>query len=209
MPPTIPAGSHRLLKQIAGTMNQSQALATQQQNDWATSDGQVVMRTGVLFQYPASGSVYTSGVGMEILSDGSGSAPTLRLGIINWTNGASSGTILGAVLCNPDGTFQTLWDGSGGSSFLQLLSKLTAKVQWGTTTVFLGNAVVATTIALPTPWPDSHELFLCMGQPQSSAGAGNYHVGSGVVDNGHGDVTVASSFGSGQNWVFGWLSIGN
>jgi len=73
----------------------------------------------------------------------------------------------------------------------------------------IGNAVVASTITLTMAWPHNHLAFICTGVPQSSAGAGNYHVGSGVVSLSSGNVTVASSFASGQNWIFNWVSYGN
>lgn len=102
------------MKQLGNSMNQQQALATQQQNDFSSATGQVVMRTGLLQQYPASGSNYTSGVGQEILQDGSGSAPAMRMGQIIWTSpSGGTVTIYGQVFCDSNGLVRAVLDDHG------------------------------------------------------------------------------------------------
>lgn len=114
MPPTLPAAKHRMFAAIGSSMNQQQAMATQQQNDWATSDGQVVMRTGVLFQYPTSGTNYSSGVGQEVLQDGSGGPPVMRMGQITWTSpSGGTVTIYGQAFMDSNGLVRAVLDDHG------------------------------------------------------------------------------------------------
>lgn len=105
----------------------------------------------------------------------------------------------------------TLIDSSNNSSFLQLLTNANLKLQFGAGVTLDSGATgspAGNSIALPTPWPNNHFLFMA-----SVTGDGAQwptYYGGGVVDLAHGQIilsTAAAAFGS--NFDYQWISLGN
>jgi hypothetical protein len=120
MPPTVLPRDQQILRHQAAVANTVRALVSQQQQDFATNDGQIAFRTGVLQQYPSSGSPtnYTSGYGLEVLSDGLGTAPVARAGVISWTSpGGGTKTVVGLAFFDNTGLLRVLWSSAGAQVF--------------------------------------------------------------------------------------------
>lgn len=111
------------------------------------------------------------------------------------------------INCEVGGQEVTLIDDTGASSFLQLLTTGTVKLQFGTglsANIAAGEATI--TVALPRAWTN-HLLFIGTASPASNVSAGNYTQGSGISDAGHGGIQIVTNVA--QQWRYQWLSLGN
>lgn len=114
MPPTLAAGAQQFFAQVAANANGVRALAGQPDLVIADASGQSALRTGQLQKFPLTGGNYTCGYGLCVLSEGSGSAPVFRAGIITWTSPAGGTvTIMGLVALDSDGLVRAVWDAAG------------------------------------------------------------------------------------------------
>lgn len=116
MPPTYLSRQDQAVRLMADPANKVRGMASQQQIDIATSTSEVALRTGVLYQFPSSGSPtnYTSGYGLEVLSAGSGSAPVLRAGVLTWVSpSGGTKTVVGLCFFDTSGNLRVAMTGTG------------------------------------------------------------------------------------------------
>lgn len=88
MPPVIPNRHAQLGQMLASGPNGVRALASQQDIAICDTNGLVTYRQGQLQQWPPasdSPSNFAAGYGWEILSNGLGSLPVQRGGMLTWT----------------------------------------------------------------------------------------------------------------------------
>lgn len=118
MPQVLPNPDDRLVAMLARTANTARALATQPNLTFADAAGQLAVSTGRLQQYPATGTNYTTGYGIEVPSAGAGSAPAFRIGLIAWTSPAGGArSVAGIVACDPSGYVRAVWDNAGLTTY--------------------------------------------------------------------------------------------